>query len=65
MISIRPAVSSDVKAVCSFDLIARQADDRRELIRRAVNEGTFYTAVAEQDVIGYGVLTRSAHGYQV
>jgi GNAT superfamily N-acetyltransferase len=56
MISIRPAVSSDVEAVCSFDLIARQADERREFIRRAVSAGTCYAALAEQDVIGYGVL---------
>jgi len=56
MISIRPAVSSDVEVVCSFDLIARQADDRREFIRRAINAGTCYAAMAEQDVIGYGVL---------
>jgi len=56
MISIRPAVSSDVEAICSFDLIARQADDRREFIRHAVNAGTCYAAVAERDVIGYGVL---------
>lgn len=56
MISIRPAVSSDVEAVRSFDLIAREADDRREFIRHAVNAGTCYAAVAERDVIGYGVL---------
>ena len=56
MISIRPAVANDVETVCSFDLIARQADDRRDFIRRAVNAGTCYAAVAEQDIIGYGVL---------
>jgi GNAT superfamily N-acetyltransferase len=56
MISIRPAVTTDIEAVCSFDPIARQADDRREFIRQAVNAGTCYAAVAEQTVIGYGVL---------
>ena len=56
MISIRPAVTTDIEAVCSFDLIARQADDRREFILRAVNASTCYAAVIEQGVIGYGVL---------
>ena len=56
MISIRPAVTTDIEAVCSFDLIARQEEDRREFIRRAVNAGTCYAAVSEQGVIAYGVL---------
>ena len=56
MISIRPAVSSDVEALCSFDLNGRQADERREFIRRAVAAGTCYAAVTEQEVIAYGVL---------
>lgn len=56
MISIRPAVTTDIEAVCSFDLIARQSEDRREFIQRAVDAGTCYAAVSEQGVIGYGVL---------
>ena len=56
MISIRPAASADIEAVCSFDVVARRAHDRREFIRRAVNAGTCHAAVSEQGVIGYGVL---------
>ena len=56
MISIRPANESDVEALCSFDLIARCESDRREFIRRAVVSGACFVAVAEEEVIGYGVL---------
>jgi GNAT superfamily N-acetyltransferase len=56
MISICPAVTTDIEALCSLDLIAQQQGDRREFIRRTVNAGTCYTAVAEEGVIGYGVL---------
>ena len=59
MISIRSAVTNDIEAVCSLDLIARQADERREFIRRAINAGTCHAAVSEQGVIGYGVLNYS------
>ena len=56
MISIRPANESDVEALCSLDLIARCDHDRREFIRRAVVSCTCFVAVAEEEVIGYGVL---------
>src|SRR5918997_2882696 len=56
MISIRPAVGSDVEALCSLDLIARQGSERREFIRREVAAGTCFVAVAGEEVIGYGVL---------
>lgn len=56
MISIRPAVESDVEALCSFDLIARREHERREFIRREVASGTCFVAVADEEVIGYGVL---------
>ena len=54
--SIRPAVEGDVEALCSLDLIARREDARREFIRRAVASGTCFVAVAEEEVVGYGVL---------
>jgi ribosomal protein S18 acetylase RimI-like enzyme len=56
MISIRPASESDIEALCSLDLIARCENDRREFIRRSVISGTCFVAVAEEGVIGYGVL---------
>jgi GNAT superfamily N-acetyltransferase len=56
MISIRTANESDVEALCSLDLIARSENARREFIRRSVASGTCYVAVAENEVIGYGVL---------
>lgn len=56
MISIRPAIEDDIKALCSLDLIARKEDERREFIRREVASGTCFVAVADGEVIGYGVL---------
>jgi ribosomal protein S18 acetylase RimI-like enzyme len=56
MILIRPANESDVEALCSLDLIARCEDHRREFIRRSVGSGNCFVAVAEEEVIGYGVL---------
>jgi len=56
MISIRPAIESDVKVLCSLDLIAREENERREFIRREVASGTCFVAVADEEVIGYGVL---------
>lgn len=62
MILIRPANESDVEALCSLDLIARRERDRREFIRRAVVSGDCFVAVAEEEVIGYGVLNYSFYG---
>ena len=56
MISIRPAVETDIDALCSFDLIAQRENERREFIRRVVTSGECYVAVADEKVIGYGVL---------
>ncbi|HXH69411.1 MAG TPA: GNAT family N-acetyltransferase [Pyrinomonadaceae bacterium] len=56
MISIRPAVKGDIQTLCSLDLIARQEEERREFIRREVAAGTCFAAVADGEVIGYGVL---------
>jgi len=56
MILIRPANESDVEALCSLDQIASCENDRREFIRRAVMSDTCFVAVAEEEVIGYGVL---------
>jgi GNAT superfamily N-acetyltransferase len=56
MISIRPAVENDIEAICSFDLIAQQEEERREFIRRAVKAGECLVAVMDEKVIGYGVL---------
>lgn len=56
MILIRPAVETDIQALCSLDLIAREENERREFIRRQVTSGTCFVAVADEEVIGYGVL---------
>ena len=61
MISIRLAIESDVEALCSLDLIARQKNERREFIRREVAAGTCFVAVADEEVIGYGVLNYTFH----
>ena len=65
MISIRPAVENDIGALCSLDLIARQASERREYIRREVASGNCFVAVTGETVIGYGVLnyTFYCNGY--
>ena len=57
MISIRPGSESDVGALCALDLIARRDDERRELIQHAVAASTCFVAVADEEVIGYGVLS--------
>ncbi|MBA2493599.1 MAG: GNAT family N-acetyltransferase [Acidobacteria bacterium] len=54
--SIRPAVENDIDALCSFDLIAQRENERREFIRRVVTSGECFVAVADEKVIGYGVL---------
>lgn len=56
MISIRQAVESDLEALFSLDLIAREKNERREFIRRAVAAGNCFVAVQNEMVIGYGVL---------
>src|SRR5919112_339770 len=56
MLSIRLAVETDVEALCSLDLIARQEGERREFIRREVASGNCFVAVTNETVIGYGVL---------
>ena len=63
MILIRAANESDVEAVCSLDLIARGAKERREFIQSAVVSGACYVAVAEEEVIGYGVLTYTFYSH--
>jgi ribosomal protein S18 acetylase RimI-like enzyme len=62
MILIRPANESDMEALCSLDLIARCENDRREFIGRAVVSGTCFVALAEKEVIGYGVLNYTFYG---
>lgn len=55
-ISIRPAVESDIEALCSFDLTAQRENERREFIRREVVSGNCSVAVAADKIIGYAVL---------
>ena len=56
MILIRKAIENDIQTIYSFDMIAQLEDERREFIRREVNAGNCFVAVADEEVIGYGVL---------
>lgn len=56
MISICPALESDIETLCSFDLIAERENERREFIRREVVSGNCFVALKNETVIGYGVL---------
>lgn len=56
MLLIRSAVESDIPSLCSLDLIARVEKERREFIRREIAAGTCFVALADEEVIGYGVL---------
>lgn len=56
MIYIRQAVENDIETLCSFDLIARVENERREFIRREVISGNCFVAVEGDTVFGYGVL---------
>ena len=63
MISIRLANENDVEDLCSLDLIAVREEKRREFIRRSVASNTCYVAVANNEVIGYGVLSYTFFGH--
>jgi GNAT superfamily N-acetyltransferase len=56
MLLIRSAVESDIPSLYSLDLIARVEKERREFIRREIAAGACFVAVADEEVIGYGVL---------
>lgn len=56
MVSIRPAVETDIEILCSFDLIAQRENERREFIRRVITAGECFVALINEQVIGYGVL---------
>ena len=58
-VSIRPALESDTRSLCSLDEIAAQSPERREFIRHSIADGTCYVAVIDQDAVGYGVLSYS------
>ena len=61
MVSIRPAVETDVDTLCSLDHIARRENERREFIRREVASGNCFVAVIDETVVGYGVLNYTFH----
>jgi GNAT superfamily N-acetyltransferase len=56
MISIRPAVESDVEALWKLDHIAQRDEERRDFIRREVAAGNCFVAVIDETMVGYGVL---------
>ena len=59
MISIRSAVEGDIETLSTFDLIAREDEERRDFISREVTCGNCFVAVDHEAVIGYGVLNYS------
>lgn len=59
MILIRRANEADLEALFSLDLIAQRENKRRDFIARSVASGDCFVAVAEDEVIGYGVLNYS------
>jgi len=61
MVSIRPAVETDVDTLCSLDHIARRENERREFIRSEVASGNCFVAVIDETVVGYGVLNYTFH----
>ena len=63
MVTIRPAAESDVEALCSFDLVARRDEARREFIRRSVAAGSCHVAEVGGEVIGYAVLSHAFYGH--
>ena len=64
MVTIRSAAESDVEALCSFDLVARREEGRREFIRRSVVAGDCHVAAAGGELVGYGVLTYTFYGHR-
>ena len=62
MISIRPAVSTDIEALCSFDQIAHANRERQQFIANSVSAGTCYVATTEAEIVGYGVLNYVFYG---
>jgi ribosomal protein S18 acetylase RimI-like enzyme len=63
MISIRPAVDTDLEVLYSFDLIAHRETKRREFIENSINSSSCYVAVFGDKVIGYAVLNYSFFGH--
>ena len=61
MISIRPAVESDIEALCAFDHIAQREEERREFIRSEVAAGNCFVGLVDETVVGYGVLNYTFH----
>lgn len=55
MYSLRLAKASDVKEICSFDMIAQTDERRSKFILRSVLEGNCFVVTSEQ-ILGYGVL---------
>ena len=59
MCSLRPATDNDVDAICKFDLIAEQNEQRRAFVERSVSAGSCFVSEAHQQVVGYAVLEYS------
>jgi hypothetical protein len=56
LFTIRPAIGSDVEAICGFDHIASHDQQRRTFIERCVGAAQCFVIEADQRVVGYVVL---------
>ena len=65
MNKIRQALQEDTAAICPFDQIAQQSEQRLAFIRKAVESGNARVATTDGEVAGHLVLeyTFYAHGF--
>jgi len=60
--STRKAAKSDVEVICSFDSLAKENDERRKFVERAIAQGNCFVILLEGQVVGYGVLEHWFYG---
>lgn len=53
--SIRLAIENDVKAICSFDEVAKQNERRRLFVSRSVEAGNCFVVTDDAQIAAYGV----------
>ena len=55
-IKICTAIPPDYDAIVSIDEISQVKQNRRDFIRRTIEEGSAYAAISGDSILGYGVL---------
>lgn len=61
--NIRPAAEQDLSRLYELDHIARENSERRSFVRKAVTDARAWVAEAQNDVVGYGVLSHDFFGH--